>query len=128
MKIAPGVCAVCNTESGQRNGLPIRHFAKPPEVSTNQREDRRRLGCRGNRYRGGDGKCDRGIHDPSVLPRVYAKRTQKSDAATAATIGNMTKAMKIWRPGQYRAKLPRYSDLDIGKRLKKRVNAGLAQR
>jgi integrase len=34
-------------------------------------------------------------HDPSVLLKVYAKRTQKSDEATAATIGNMTKGMKI---------------------------------
>jgi len=34
-------------------------------------------------------------HDASVLLKVYAKRTQKSDEATAATIGNMTKGMKI---------------------------------
>lgn len=34
-------------------------------------------------------------HDASVLLKVYAKRTQKSDEATAATIGNMTKGMQI---------------------------------
>jgi integrase len=34
-------------------------------------------------------------HDASVLLKVYAKRTQKSDEATAATIGNMTKGMKL---------------------------------
>ena len=34
-------------------------------------------------------------HDASVLLKVYAKRTQKSDEATAATIGNITKGMKL---------------------------------
>jgi integrase len=34
-------------------------------------------------------------HDASVLLKVYAKRIQKSDEATAATIGNMTRGMKI---------------------------------
>ena len=32
-------------------------------------------------------------HDPAVLLRVYAKRTDKSDADAAATIGNLTKGI-----------------------------------
>jgi integrase len=34
-------------------------------------------------------------HDPSVLLKVYAKRTQKGDESAAETIGNITKGMKI---------------------------------
>jgi integrase len=32
-------------------------------------------------------------HDPSVLLRVYAKRTQKGDEAAADTIGHLTRAL-----------------------------------
>jgi integrase len=34
-------------------------------------------------------------HDPSVLLRTYAKRTQKGDESAAATIGQMTKGLSI---------------------------------
>ena len=34
-------------------------------------------------------------HDPSVLLRVYAKRTQRGDEAAAETIGQMMKGMGI---------------------------------
>jgi hypothetical protein len=34
-------------------------------------------------------------HDASVLLKVYAKRTQKSDESAAATIGAMTKGLSI---------------------------------
>jgi integrase len=34
-------------------------------------------------------------HDPAVLLRVYAKRTQKSDESAAETIGLMTKGLSI---------------------------------
>jgi integrase len=34
-------------------------------------------------------------HDPAVLLKVYAKRTQKGDESAAATIGAMTKGLSI---------------------------------
>ena len=34
-------------------------------------------------------------HDPSVLLKVYAKRTQKGDESAAEKIGQMTKRMDI---------------------------------